>query len=63
MAVLRRACEGIRDGHLTRGEKSTFSVVGAISLTAPTSVRLACQGNNVTTFDLSNITIRTHNLG
>lgn len=45
------------------GSTATFSVVGAISLTAPTSVRLACQGNNVTTFDLSNITIRTHNLG
>ena len=45
------------------GSTATFSVVGAISAIAPTTVRLACLGNNVTTFDLSNITIRSHNLG
>jgi len=48
---------------VTAGSSSAASIVGAISITAPETVTLKCQGNSVTTFDITDITIRTHNLG
>ena len=48
---------------VTAGSTATFSVVGAASLAAATSVTLSCQSSGVTTFDLSNVAIRSHNLG
>ena len=49
--------------NIVTGSTVTFSVIGAVSPTAPTSVTFSCQSNGVTTFDLANITIRSHNLG
>jgi hypothetical protein len=50
--------------NVTAGSTASATTVGAISLTsAPADITLKCQGNNVTTFDLSNITMRIHNLG
>ena len=37
--------------------------VGALSLTAPTKVTLACDANGASTFDLSDVGLRVHNLG
>jgi hypothetical protein len=49
---------------VTAGSTASGSAVGAISLTAaPADVTLKCTGNVVTTFDLSHITMRIHNLG
>ena len=45
------------------GATRTGSTVGAISVTAPTDVTLKCQGSSVTTFDISNVSLRIHNLG
>jgi hypothetical protein len=45
------------------GATNTFSTVGAISLTAPADVTLKCQASGLTTFDLSNISMRIHSLG
>jgi hypothetical protein len=45
------------------GATASASVVGAISATGPMEVTLKCQGGGVTTFDLSNIALRTHDLG
>ena len=50
--------------YVTAGSTSSGSAVGAISLTsAPADVTLSCTTNSVTTFDLSHITMRIHNLG
>jgi hypothetical protein len=48
---------------VTAGASANASVVGAISVTVPQDVTLKCQGGGVTTYDLSNIVIRTHDLG
>lgn len=45
------------------GNTESGSTVGAISISAPTDLTLKCQGSAVTTFDISNITMRIHNLG
>ena len=45
------------------GATASASVVGAISVTAPQDVALRCMGNGVTTFDIANVAIRTHDLG
>jgi hypothetical protein len=44
-------------------ETGTGTMAGAISISAPTPVTLKCQGNSVTTFDLTKITLRIHDLG
>jgi hypothetical protein len=52
---------------VTAGASASGSIVGAISLTAPATVTLKCQQNNspndLTTFDLSDISMRIHDLG
>ena len=45
------------------GSTATGSTVGAVSITAPTDVTLKCQGSGVTTFDISDVSMRIHNLG
>jgi hypothetical protein len=51
-------------GQLLAGDTQSFSVVGAMSVSGPTEVTLACEGGgNGGTYDLSNLTMRTHNLG
>jgi hypothetical protein len=45
------------------GDTESGSTVGAISISAPSDLTLKCQGSGVTTFDISNITMRIHNLG
>jgi hypothetical protein len=45
------------------GDSATVSVVGAISATHGGDVTLKCQGSGATTFDLSGITLRLHDLG
>jgi hypothetical protein len=50
--------------YVTAGSTASGTTVGAISLTsAPADITLKCQGSGVTTFDLSNITMRIHDLG
>ena len=49
--------------NITAGSTVTINAIGAVSLPAPTTATLSCQSNGVTTFDLANITIRSHNLG
>ncbi len=48
---------------VTAGTTAVVSVVGAVSATHGGDVTLKCQGNAVTTFDISDITIRLHGLG
>jgi hypothetical protein len=48
---------------LTAGSTGTGNAVGAISVTVATDVVLKCQGGGVTTYDISNVVIRTHDLG
>jgi hypothetical protein len=48
---------------VTAGSTVGVSGVGAIPVGAPADVTLKCTGNSVTTFDLSNVTMRMHNLG
>jgi hypothetical protein len=50
---------------LVAGATTSFSSVGAINLRADDSkaVNLKCQGGGVTTYDLSHIELRVHNLG
>jgi hypothetical protein len=48
---------------VTAGSTATGNVVGAISLTAAQEVVLKCQGGGVTTYDISNVVIRTHDMG
>ncbi len=50
---------------LTAGATSTFTTVGATHVAAGDSktVTLKCQGGGVTTYDLSNIQMRIHDLG
>jgi hypothetical protein len=49
----------------TAGATTSFSTVGAIHIDAATPVQvvLKCQGGGVTTYDLTNIQIRIHDLG
>jgi hypothetical protein len=50
--------------YVTSGSTASGTTVGAISLTsAPADVTFSCTTNSVTTFDLSHITLRVHNLG
>jgi hypothetical protein len=51
---------GIR---VAAGATATGSVVGAISASAALDVTLKCQGSGVTTYDVSNLAVRTHDLG
>ena len=48
---------------VTAGNSASGTTVGALSLSAPADLTLKCQGNGVTTFDISNVTLRIHNLG
>ena len=48
---------------VTAGASANASAVGAISVTAPQDVTLKCQGGGATTYDISNVVIRTHDLG
>jgi hypothetical protein len=48
---------------LTAGATASGGVIGAVPASAPTDVTLKCQGGGVTTYDISNITMRIHNLG
>ena len=48
---------------LTAGATAEGTSVGAISLTAPVKVTLACYLSGQTTYDLSHIEMRIHNLG
>jgi hypothetical protein len=48
---------------VTIGATVDVSAVGALSLTAPVKVTLACYLSGGTTYDLSNVEMRVHNLG
>lgn len=48
---------------VTAGSTVGVTAVGAIPAAAPAVVTLKCTGNSVTTFDLSDVTMRMHNLG
>jgi hypothetical protein len=45
------------------GGTASGSTVGAMSITAPTNVTLKCHPSGATTFDISGISMRIHNLG
>jgi hypothetical protein len=50
--------------YVTAGSTASATTVGAISLTsAPADITLSCTTSGVTTFDLSHVTLRVHNLG
>ncbi len=48
---------------MTAGATVSASTVGALSVTGPREVTLKCQGGGATTYDISDIVIRTHDLG
>jgi hypothetical protein len=48
---------------VTAGSTVTSTAVGAIPVSAGAEVTLKCTGNSVTTFDLSDVKMRMHNLG
>jgi hypothetical protein len=50
-------------GSVNAGATTQATIAGAISTTTPATVILKCQGGSVTTYDLSNVTMRIHNLG
>ena len=49
--------------NVTAGSASAVTVVGAISTYGPQSITLRCQNPGNTTYDITGITIRTHDLG
>jgi hypothetical protein len=50
---------------VTAGSTGEFTTVGATNVLAgsPKTIALKCQGGNVTTYDLSKISVRIHDLG
>lgn len=58
--------QGVSGGggtNVTAGSSAVVSVVGAISALAPQTVTVKCQGSGGTTYDVSNVAIRLHDLG
>jgi hypothetical protein len=49
--------------HLVAGTSSAETIVGAISVLGPQGIVVRCQNNGNTTFDISDITMRIHDLG
>jgi hypothetical protein len=50
-------------GSVNAGATTQATIAGALSITTPATVTLKCQGGSVTTYDLTNVTMRIHNLG
>jgi hypothetical protein len=48
---------------IVAGTTATTSGVGAVPASGPVTVTLACDGGTGTTYDVSNISMRIHNLG
>jgi hypothetical protein len=49
-------------GQVLAGDTSDETIIGAVSTYGPQTVTLRCQNSGSTTYDIDNITIRTHDL-